>query len=139
MSSNDDIYQKVILEHNRNPKFHEIPEGYTHHGESSNALCGDHIEIYFKVLDQKLAEVGFKGVGCAVCKSSASLLLTSLKGQGVEEALGFIEGLDRLLDEDQENLEVYGELKAFSVMRKFPTRFKCVKLSWTAAASALKK
>ena len=139
MSSSDDIYQKIILEHNRNPKFHEIPEGYTHQGESSNALCGDHVEIYFKVSDEKLSDVGFKAVGCAVCKSSASLLLMSLKGRGVKEALDFINGLDSLLDEEQEDLEVYGDLKAFSVMRKFPTRFKCVKLSWTAASSALEK
>ena len=139
MSSNDDMYQKIILEHNRNPKFNVIPEGYTHHGVSSNALCGDHIEIYFKVLDKKLAEVGFQGVGCAVCKSSASLLLESLKDQNLDQALDFIKGLDGLLDEKQENMESYGELKAFSVMRKFPTRFKCVKLSWTAASSALEK
>ena len=104
---------------------------------SSNPLCGDHIEIYLKVAEDKLEKVGFQGEGCAVCKSSASLLLTSIKGQSLNEAKSFISGLDRLLSDDVDDLESFGELKAFSVMRKFPTRSKCVKLSWSAAESAL--
>ena len=138
MSSND-VYQKVILDHNRNPRFYEIPNDYTHHGVSSNPLCGDHIEVYFTVKEHRLEKVGFQGEGCAVCKSSASLLLSSIQGMPVEKANNYLEGLDDLLDEKNENIERYGELKAFSAMRNFPTRFKCVKLSWSAARAALEE
>ena len=139
MSERDDIYQKVILEHNRNPRFFSVPDEYTHHGVSSNPLCGDRIEVFFKVHQDKLEEVGFQGEGCAVCKSSASLLLTTLKGRSLKSAESFISSLDGLLNDDPDSLEDFGELKAFSVMRKFPTRFKCVKLSWGAASTALNK
>ena len=137
MANTDDIYQKVILEHNRNPRFNSVPEGYTHHGVSSNPLCGDHIEIFLKITDDNLTEVGFEGVGCAVCKSSASLLLSSIHGLEVSKAKQFIGNLDSILEKDPEDLESFGDLQAFSVMRKFPTRFKCVKLSWSAASSAI--
>jgi len=136
-----DIYQQMILEHNKNPRnFREIPapaekfEGY-------NPLCGDHLWLYIKVNENNIIEdISFQGKGCAISKASASLMTTQLKGKNLEEAKSIFEEFHKLLiheldpELDQHNL---GKLKVFSGIWKFPARVKCASLAWHTLKSGL--
>lgn len=134
------LYEQVILDHNKNPRnFREIAEpdrelkGY-------NPLCGDQFTIYVKFDGDVIADVAFKGSGCAISKSSASVMTTELKGKTRAEALEIFNRFhhmitsapDAPMDED-----ALGKLRVFSGVREFPVRIKCATLAWHAMAAAL--
>ncbi len=134
-----DLYQDIILDHNKRPRnFRPLPEA-THHAEGNNPMCGDELEVFLRLDGDRIAEVTFQGQGCAISRASASLLTEMLTGRTVVEAheIG-ADVLDLLRTKDREaDLVKDGDLAALSGVRQFPARIKCATLAWHAAEAAL--
>lgn len=136
-----ELYQQVILEHNKNPKNFKELKPCTHHAEGYNPLCGDHLNVYLKINDQDCIEdISFMGDGCAISKASASMMTVFLKGKKTAEAKTIFEEFHSLLngklnpDKDEHHL---GKLTIFSGIWHFPARVKCASLSWHTMKGAL--
>lgn len=136
------LYQDVILDHNRNPRnFKEIlhPTVYSH---GHNPLCGDDYKLYLQMdTEQRIQDVGFKGNGCAISKSSASILTTMVKGKTLEEATKLENNVLQLLTKPNVPAAVRdssGKMKIFEGVKEFPVRVKCATLIWHALQDALK-
>ena len=144
MSGQLELYQQVILEHNRKPKNFGKPEHFTHEAEGFNPLCGDHLYIYLSLNSKtgELEKLSFTGTGCAICKASASMMTTSLCGLKKERALEVFESFHALLqnkkDLTEESSESLGKLTVFSNIWKYPLRIKCASLAWHTFVGALK-
>jgi nitrogen fixation NifU-like protein len=139
MSDLRELYQQVILDHNKNPRnFHEM-EDATARAEGYNPLCGDHYTIFMKSEGDTIAEVSFTGSGCAISKASASVMSSTLKGKSKEEAERLFETFHRLVTGDTSGLSApdLGRLAAFSGVSEFPARVKCATLAWHTLKSAL--
>jgi nitrogen fixation protein NifU and related proteins len=134
-----ELYQQVILDHNRNPRnYKELPNA-TKRVEGYNPLCGDHYTIFVDVEDDKIKDIGFTGNGCAISKSSASVMTTTVKGKRTEEAERLFEIFHRLVTGEPAGLSEaeLGRLAAFSGVSEFPARVKCATLAWHTLHSAL--
>jgi nitrogen fixation NifU-like protein len=136
-----DLYQEVILDHNKNPRNYrkiENPDGFAH---GVNPLCGDQIDVYLSLKDGVVVDVSFDGNGCAICTSSASMMTIALKGKTEKEARALFESFHHALTQD----EVYpddvplGKLKVLGGVKEFPIRVKCATLAWHTFDAALKK
>lgn len=133
-----DLYQEVILDHNRRPRnFGTLPSA-NHHAEGYNPLCGDKVTVFLDLQDGRIQDVAFQGAGCAISTASASLMTEALKGRTVEEARELFQGFHELVTtgagEDSEEL---GKLAVFSGVREFPMRVKCATLAWHTLLAAL--
>ncbi len=140
MSDISELYQEIILDHNKNPQnFHKM-EDPTCMQEGFNPLCGDHLYLYVKLDNGIIRDISFEGSGCAISKSSASLMTSILKGKTVTEADSMFEKFHKLvtasMDEPQE-LETLGKLAVFAGVREFPVRVKCASLAWHTLHAAL--
>jgi nitrogen fixation NifU-like protein len=137
----DQLYQQIILEHNKRPRNYYQPQDFTHSAEGYNPLCGDHIWIYLKLTpDETLDEVCFQGEGCAICKSSASIMTTALKGKKKQEAEGVIDNFQRMIKGElspEAAQPLLGKLSVFTGVWKFPARIKCASLAWHTITGAL--
>lgn len=139
MSDLRELYQQVILDHNKNPRnFHEMADA-TAQVDGYNPLCGDHYTIFLKTEGDKIAEVSFTGSGCAISKASASVMSSTVKGKSKEEAERLFETFHRLVTGDPSGLSAadLGRLAAFSGVSEFPARVKCATLAWHTLRSAL--
>lgn len=139
MSDLRELYQQVILDHNKNPRnFHDMPDA-TNRVDGYNPLCGDHYTIFLKREGDTIQEVSFTGSGCAISKASASVMSSTLKGKSKEEADKLFETFHRLVTGDQSGLSAadLGRLAAFSGVSEFPARVKCATLAWHTLRSAL--
>lgn len=141
MSDLDELYQSVILDHDRAPRNFRVIEGaHCTDAEGHNPLCGDRFRVMLKVENGIVADAGFQGSGCAISKASASLMTEALKGKTVEEA-------NRLFARFHQELTARGEaqgdlpnkLKVFRGVAAFPMRVKCATLAWHAMKEALAK
>lgn len=138
----DDLYQEVILDHNRRPRnFHKLDDAnaYSH---GVNPLCGDDYELYLSVDNSGIIrKAAFQGQGCAISKSSASILTTMVEGKSLKEAGELKENFIHLLTDPKESENTrskVGKLKLFEGVRQFPVRVKCATLIWHALADAMK-
>jgi nitrogen fixation protein NifU and related proteins len=139
MSDLRELYQQVILDHNKNPRnFREMPDA-TNRVDGYNPLCGDHYTIFLKLEDGTIREVSFTGSGCAISKASASVMSSTLKGKSKEEAERLFETFHGLVTGDASGLSAaeLGRLAAFSGVSEFPARVKCATLAWHTLRSAL--
>jgi nitrogen fixation protein NifU and related proteins len=140
MSELSDLYQEVILEHNKNPRnFREI-ENADKTADGNNPLCGDALRVYVSMENDRVADIAFKGSGCAISKASASMMTQVVKGKTKEEAdVLFKEFREMVMGEmDVETEEnSLGKLKIFAGVREFPARVKCASLSWHTVHAAL--
>jgi nitrogen fixation NifU-like protein len=140
MSAANQLYQEVILDHNRKPRNWGRLADASHHAEGLNPLCGDHIWVYLRLNDARIDAVGFEGQSCAICKASASMMTSAVKGKSVEEAevlaREFREMATGKLD-PQANGHHLGRLTVFAGVRELPTRVKCAILPWHTLHSAL--
>jgi len=140
MSELNDLYQEVILEHNKNPRnFREIPDA-DQYADGKNPLCGDALRVYIELDGDTVTDVAFKGSGCAISKASASMMTQAIKGKSREEAGMIFDEFHRMvlgeLDEESEENHL-GKLKIFAGVREFPARVKCASLSWHTLNAAL--
>ena len=142
MNELQELYQQVILDHNKNPRnFGEI-SNCNHHAAGHNPLCGDQIEVFISVDKQSnlIEDVKFKGAGCAISKASASIMTTLLKGKNIDEAKKMFESFKEVVTSDpNSNPDVMnlGKLAVFCGVREFPARVKCASLAWHTMINAL--
>ena len=133
----DDLYQEVILDHNRQPRnFRTLDVG--RRAEGLNPLCGDHLTVYLRVDDGVITDVGFQGAGCAISKASASLMTEGIKGKSVADAMRLIERFQQMVTAQPTDLvRGLGKLDALAGVRQFPVRVKCATLAWHTLRAAL--
>jgi len=140
---NDDLkelYQQIILEHNKNPRNFRQLDHPTHQAEGYNPMCGDRYTIYLEMDGDRIKDVSFQGAGCAISKSSASLMTSCLKGLTKKEAEQMFENFHRLLTSDMKPGDLPGKLckvEALQGVKAFPARIKCATLVWHTMKSAL--
>ena len=135
-----ELYQEVIMDHNRRPRNFRVLEGADKMAEGYNPLCGDQITLYLNVRDGTIEDVGFQASGCAISKASASMMTEGIKGRTVEEAERIFEKFRDLVkgeELDDEDLDLLGDLEILSGVSRFPVRIKCATLSWHTLKSAL--
>ena len=138
MSDLTDLYQEVILDHNRRPRNFGTLEGASHHAEGYNPLCGDRLSLFLRVDDGVIGDVRFQGSGCAISKASASLMTDSIKGRGIGEVARLFERFHRMVTTPPDQaVEDLGKLSVFAGVRAFPVRVKCASLAWHTLKAAL--
>jgi nitrogen fixation protein NifU and related proteins len=135
-----DLYQDLIIDHNRSPRnFRKLPDA-NHRAEGFNPLCGDKLTLYVTTVGDRIEDIAFEGTGCAISVASASLMTESLKGKTEGEARALFERVHALLtgasDADPGAL---GKLAALGGVRGYPTRVKCATLCWHALNAALEQ
>ena len=137
-----DLYQEVIVDHNRSPRNFGKLENPDHTAEGFNPLCGDRLNLYLKIDNNKrITDIKFDGSGCAISVASASLMTDALKGKTIDEAKSIFNRFHNLLtvngsvSEDQAN--ELGKLSVLLGVREYPTRVKCATLCWHTLKSAL--
>lgn len=144
MSDLRDLYQELILDHQRRPRNFKKLEHPTAHARGMNPLCGDQLIVYLALEADRIKEVTFEGTGCAISKASASLMTEKLKGKTVAEAEALFGTFHTLLTDENAQLdetteEALGKLAVFSGVREFPARVKCATLAWHTLRAALHK
>ena len=139
MSEISDLYQQVILDHNRQPRNFRKIEAAHHQAEGYNPLCGDQLTVYMQLDGGVIQDISFEGSGCAISKASASLMTTALKGRTVAQARALFAGFHALVTGAQEAPEPVelGKLAVFAGVREFPVRVKCASLAWHTMRAAL--
>jgi nitrogen fixation NifU-like protein len=139
MSDLRELYQQVILDHNRKPRnFRALPDA-NRTSEGFNPLCGDQIKLYLKVEDGLIKEAAFQGAGCAISKASASMMTASVVGKPVAEAEALFHRVHAMLTEESNGgAGELGKLAIFAGVREFPSRIKCATLAWHTLQAALR-
>jgi nitrogen fixation NifU-like protein len=138
MSDLSDLYQEVILDHNRRPRNFRKLEGASHCAEGYNPLCGDRIAVFVRIDGDRISDITFEGSGCAISKASASLMTDRLKGSTVSEARDLFERFHRMVTTpSNEAVEELGKLSALAGVREFPVRVKCASLAWHTLKAAM--
>jgi len=135
------LYQEVILDHNRAPRNFGKLEPHTHQAEGFNPLCGDQLTLYLRVgSDQRIEDVRFEGKGCAISRATASLMTEEIKGKTVEEAHQLFQRFhDAIISDPSAPIDEHrlGKLVVLLGVREFPTRIKCATLAWHTLEQAL--
>lgn len=135
-----ELYQQVILDHNKSPRNFKKLEDANHHAEGHNPLCGDHLDVYLQLENDVVKDISFVGNGCAISKSSASLMTSIVKGKTKEEAERLFEKFHALVTgklNDPNEIETLGKLAVFQGVKEFPVRVKCASLAWHTLHNAL--
>ncbi len=141
MSELDELYQEVILDHNRSPRNFRSMADANRKSEGYNPLCGDQVTVYVRLEDGVIKDISFHGSGCAISKASASIMTTTLKGKTEAEARAIFDAVHDMLTGEgtaQDDLERLGKLAILSGVCKFPARVKCASLAWHTVNAALK-
>ena len=134
----DELYQSIILDHNRRPRNFRVMEDASAHAEGKNPLCGDQLTIWLKLDGNVISDVSFQGSGCAISKASASLMTSAVKGKTRDEAEALFNRFHGVVTGTHpEDAEALGSLKALSGVSRFPLRVKCASLAWHAMHAAL--
>jgi len=141
MSELDELYQEVILDHNKSPRnFREMTHA-NRKAEGYNPLCGDHVTVFVQLEDGVIRDISFQGSGCAISKASASLMTAELKGKNESAAQVLFENVHKMLTGDASDDQAagkVGKLQILSGVCKFPARVKCASLAWHTVNAALK-
>lgn len=137
MSDLRDLYEEVILDHNRSPRnFLRKPEGANRTAYGFNPLCGDEFTVYLVVEDDVVKDATFEGAGCAISTASASMMTEAIKGKTVEEAKSLFQEVRNLLTQEK-NVPELGKLTVLSGVHAYPNRVKCATLAWHTLQAAL--
>ena len=139
MIDSKQLYQEVILDHNRKPRNWGLPPEATHQAEGVNPLCGDHIHVALKLAGDLLEAVGFEGESCAICKASASMMTTAVKGKPRADSERLVQEFRDMATGKLDTAQPHhlGRLTVFAGVRDLPTRVKCAILPWHAAVAAV--
>jgi nitrogen fixation NifU-like protein len=142
MSELTDLYQEVILDHNRRPRNYGPLEGANRDARGHNPLCGDRLTLAVRVDGDRIADIRFEGSGCAISKASASLMTEAVKGHTIADAdetfKRFQAAVTAPLDVEVD-LDSLGKLAVLAGVREFPVRVKCASLAWHTLQAALKQ
>jgi nitrogen fixation NifU-like protein len=138
MSELNDLYQEVILDHSRHPHNYHAMADATRKAEGYNPLCGDQVTVYLKLNGDRIEDVSFEGSGCAISKSSASIMTDIVKGKSKNEAAALFEKFrDMVTGDAKAPVDSLDKLSIFAGVSEFPTRVKCAVLGWHTLRSAL--
>ena len=137
MSELDELYQSVILDHNRAPRNFRKLEDATNHAEGRNPLCGDQFDVWLKLDGDIISEAAFLGQGCAISKASASMMTQAVKGKSVSEARALFDEFREVVTGSGGPASLPSKLEVFRGVSAFPIRVKCATLSWHAMKTAL--
>lgn len=139
MGTMSELYQNMILEHNRSPRNYRAMDGASSHAEGNNPLCGDRITVWLRIEDDLIQDASFQGSGCAISRASASLMTAAVKGKARSEAEELFGRFHRLVTGrlQPDESETLGKLAVFSGVSAFPIRVKCATLAWHAMMRAL--
>jgi nitrogen fixation protein NifU and related proteins len=143
MSELDELYQEVILDHNRSPRNYRAMANANRKAQGYNPLCGDHVTVYLNLEEGVIKDISFEGSGCAISKASASLMTAELKGKTEAEAKELFDNVHKMLTGEANkngppDESGVGKLAILSGVCKFPARVKCASLAWHTVNSALK-
>ena len=138
----DNLYENLILDHNKHPRNFGPMEAPTLEGDGNNPLCGDHLKVYLRLEGDLLTQVQFSGSGCAIAKASASMMTCAVVGKTCSEVEKLAQQFEHMLTVSSEveaviNEKELGLLDAFSSLRRYPMRLKCALLPWRALGVAL--
>jgi nitrogen fixation NifU-like protein len=139
MTELSELYQQVILDHNKKPRNFRKPQTFNRRAQGNNPLCGDQLTVYLQLENGLLTDVAFEGSGCAISKAAASMMTQALKGKTTDETEKLFQGFHEMVtaDPDAEIDESLGNLRIFSGVREFPVRVKCATLPWHTFKAAL--
>lgn len=138
MSELSELYQQVILDHNRNPRNNRGLEAPDAHAEGYNPLCGDRLTVFLRIQDGVIEDVAFQGSGCAISKASASMMTQGVRGKRADEARHMGEEFRKMaMGDPQAHPEDLGKLAIFAGVSEFPARVKCATLAWHTLQAAL--
>jgi len=140
MSELSELYQQVILDHNKKPRNFRKLESANHSAEGFNPLCGDQLTVYLDLEDGNVKEISFEGSGCAISKAAASMMTQAVKGKSKQEAEQLFTEFHQMVTgelDEETTTNGLGNLKIFSGVREFPVRVKCASLPWHTMHAAL--
>jgi len=140
MTALRDLYQEVILDHNKSPRNYHRMENPDRKIDGYNPLCGDHFTLFVKLENNKIKDISFDGAGCAISKASASVMSASVKGKTIEEAEELFNKFHKLVRGEIDpmvDIETLGKLAAFTGVSEYPARVKCATLAWHTLHTAL--
>ena len=138
MSELSELYQQVILDHNKKPRNFRKLETANHSAEGYNPLCGDRLTLYVTLDGEVIKDVAFQGSGCAISKASASLMTEALKGKTVDQARELFDKFQAMITSDHAGPTAdLGKLSVLAGVREFPARIKCASLAWHTMKAAV--
>ena len=133
-----DLYEQLILDHNKSPRNRRRLEPADRAAHGYNPLCGDRVTVYLTLADDTVADIAFEGGGCAISTAAVSMMTQAVKGKSVAEARDLFERFHELLTGDTDGGgEALGKLQAFAGVRRYPARVKCATLAWHTLKAAL--
>ncbi len=141
MSDLINLYQELIMDHGRSPRFHFKPDFFSHEEEGFNPFCGDKVHLYAQVHDDIVEKISFQGCGCAISMASTSLMLESSQKKSLDDLkLLFKKFHDFMMgDITTEDKQLLGKLEIFQGVKNYPTRVKCATLPWHTLEALLRK
>lgn len=140
MNGLGELYQQLIIDHNRNPRNFGALDGANRTAAGDNPLCGDRIRVYLKVTNEVIEDARFEGNGCAISQASASLMTTAVRGKSPADALALFRAFHSMVTSSPSaapDSGTLGKLAAFAGVRTFPARVKCANLAWHTLRAAL--
>lgn len=141
MSDLDDLYQEVILDHNKSPRNFRSMADANRKAEGYNPLCGDHVTVFLHLENGIIQDISFQGSGCAISKASASLMTAELKGKTEDAAYALFDDVHKMLTGEASTENASGKVGKLAILAgvcKFPARVKCASLAWHTVTAALK-
>jgi nitrogen fixation NifU-like protein len=142
MSDLQELYQSIILDHNRRPKNYGPLDAANHRAEGRNPSCGDEVRVELRVTDDRIEDVRFTAAGCAVSRAAASIMTQSVKGKSREDVDRLFEQFHGLVTgkvrPTEQEARALGELAAFAGVARFPIRVKCASMPWHVLKAALR-
>jgi nitrogen fixation protein NifU and related proteins len=140
MSDLRDLYQEVILDHNKRPRNFRVMDDASARADGHNPLCGDRVTVFVRVEGDRIADVSFQGSGCAISKASASLMTDSVKGQTIDAVDSLFQAFQALVTAGPATTPDAGDVGKLEVLagvRDYPSRVKCATLAWHALQAAV--
>jgi nitrogen fixation NifU-like protein len=132
-----DLYQSVILDHNRRPRNYKVLPAANRVGSGNNPLCGDEVTVYVELEGDRIKDIGFQGSGCAISQASTSLMTLNLKGKTIKEAEALAGDVHKFITTGQVPDDSMSDLAALAGVHQFPARIKCATLGWHSALNAI--
>jgi nitrogen fixation NifU-like protein len=131
------LYQQIIIEYSQRPRNFKAMEDANHECHGHNPLCGDDVTIFAKVENDRVADISFKGSGCAISKASASIMTTQVKGKTLAEVKTMFEAFQNLITTGEEVEDMNSKLLVLGGVHKYPMRVKCAILPWHTMMNGL--
>lgn len=140
MSELEELYQEMIMDHNRNPRNFRNLENASHSSNGFNPFCGDSVDVYLKIENELVIDASFQGSGCAISQASASMMTESVKGKSISGAKAIFNAFHSMITRGPDghfNPEGLDDLEVLSGVSEYPIRIKCATLSWHTLKAAL--